>query len=107
MTKSQKEIESLKTEVTSLKIRLRRLEDFLLCIPDPEDYIVQSEAEDELIEEAKEVVLQYEKASVSLLQRRLEIGYARAERLIKQLENEGFISKADGIKPRDVLKKKK
>lgn len=60
-------------------------------------------AEDELYNEAKEVVVMAGKASASLLQRRLRIGYARAARLLDILEQEGIIGPADGAKPRDVM----
>jgi len=60
-------------------------------------------AEDELYNEAKETVVMAGKASASLLQRRLRIGYARAARLLDMLEQEGVIGPPDGAKPRDVL----
>ncbi len=62
-----------------------------------------SEASDELYQEAKEVVTQAGKASASLLQRRLRIGYARAARLLDILEEEGVVGPADGAKPRQVF----
>lgn len=62
------------------------------------------EDEDPLIPEAKEEILRAGKASASLLQRRLKVGYARAARLLDLLENEGFIGPADGAKPREILK---
>ena len=58
---------------------------------------------DELFKDAVEVVCQYNRASASLLQRRLSIGYARAARIIDQLENAGVVGPPDGSKPRDVL----
>ena len=59
---------------------------------------------DELFAEAIKVVCQYERASASLLQRRLSIGYARAARVIDQLESAGVIEISDGSsKPRKVL----
>lgn len=58
---------------------------------------------DELLESAKEVVISAGKASASLLQRRLRIGYARAARLLDMLEQQGVVGPADGAKPRDVL----
>jgi S-DNA-T family DNA segregation ATPase FtsK/SpoIIIE len=61
------------------------------------------EMDDELYEEAKEVISQAGKASASLLQRRLRIGYARAARLLDMLEERGIIGPADGAKPREVL----
>lgn len=58
--------------------------------------------DDELFEAAKEVIFQAKKASASLLQRRLRIGYARAARLLDILEEKGFIGPGDGAKPREV-----
>lgn len=59
---------------------------------------------DALFEEAVRVVCQYDRASASLLQRRLSIGYARAARILDQLEVEGIVGPGEGAKPRDVLK---
>src|SRR5215218_2634347 len=58
---------------------------------------------DPLLEKAIEIVVQTETASVSLLQRRLRVGYTRAGRLIDMLERRGFISGYEGSKPRRVL----
>lgn len=58
--------------------------------------------EDELLAEAKTVVLQAKKASASLLQRRLSVGYARAARLLDIMEEKGLIGPGDGAKPREV-----
>lgn len=62
-----------------------------------------SEDDDELYEEAKEIVLQAGKASTSYIQRKLRVGYARAARLMDILEERGIIGPADGSKPREVL----
>ncbi|MCX6813849.1 MAG: DNA translocase FtsK, partial [Candidatus Azambacteria bacterium] len=58
--------------------------------------------DDELFEAAKEVIFQAKKASASLLQRRLRVGYARAARLLDILEEKGFIGPGDGAKPREI-----
>jgi DNA segregation ATPase FtsK/SpoIIIE, S-DNA-T family len=58
---------------------------------------------DDLYEEAKETVLKSGKASASLLQRRLRVGYARAARILDILEANGVIGQADGSKPREIL----
>ncbi|MCX6762704.1 MAG: DNA translocase FtsK 4TM domain-containing protein, partial [Candidatus Moranbacteria bacterium] len=58
---------------------------------------------DDLYEEAKDTVLKAGKASASLLQRRLRVGYARAARLLDILEANGVIGQADGSKPREIL----
>lgn len=59
--------------------------------------------EDDLYEEALDLVVASGKASASLLQRRLKVGYARAARLLDILEDNGVIGPADGAKPRDIL----
>lgn len=59
--------------------------------------------DDDLYEEATQTVMRAGKASASLLQRRLRVGYARAARLLDLMEQEGVIGPADGAKPRDVL----
>lgn len=59
--------------------------------------------EDDLFNEAKDVVIAAGKASAGLLQRRLRIGYARAARLLDILEQQGIIGPAEGAMPRDVL----
>ena len=59
--------------------------------------------DDNLFEDAKHVVMESGKASASLLQRRLRVGYARAARLLDMLEEHGVIGESDGNKPREVL----
>ncbi|OGN05175.1 MAG: hypothetical protein A2925_01330 [Candidatus Yanofskybacteria bacterium RIFCSPLOWO2_01_FULL_44_22] len=60
---------------------------------------------DDLYEDAREVVVAAGKASASLLQRRLKVGYARAARLLDILEEKGVIGPGEGAKPRDVYVK--
>ncbi|KKW09909.1 MAG: cell division FtsK/SpoIIIE [Microgenomates group bacterium GW2011_GWC1_49_7] len=60
---------------------------------------------DSLFEEALRLICQHDKASASLLQRRLSVGYARAARILDQLEAAGAIGPGEGSKPRDVLVK--
>ncbi len=59
--------------------------------------------DDELLEEAKEMVINMDRASASLLQRRLRIGYARAARLLDLLEEAGVVGPGQGAKPREIL----
>ncbi|MES2214137.1 MAG: DNA translocase FtsK 4TM domain-containing protein [Patescibacteria group bacterium] len=59
--------------------------------------------DDELYEEAREIVMQAGKASTSFLQRKLRIGYARAARLIDLLEEKGVVGPGSGAKPREVI----
>ncbi|MBM7581464.1 S-DNA-T family DNA segregation ATPase FtsK/SpoIIIE [Caldicoprobacter guelmensis] len=58
---------------------------------------------DELLPEAIEIVIEAGQASISMLQRRLRIGYARAARLIDEMEARGIVSGFEGSKPRSVL----
>ncbi|MEK9174520.1 MAG: DNA translocase FtsK 4TM domain-containing protein [Patescibacteria group bacterium] len=62
-----------------------------------------SNEEDELLPQAKEAIMQAGKASASLLQRRLRVGYARAARLLDILEAQGIVGPGEGAKPREVL----
>lgn len=62
--------------------------------------------DDRLYEEAKRIVIEFKKASTSLLQRRLRIGYTRAARLIDMLEENGVVGRGDGAKPREILLEK-
>jgi len=63
----------------------------------------ETEDDDELLKEATRVVITHKHGSVSLLQRRLKIGYSRAARLMDRLEETGVVGPADGSKPREVL----
>ena len=60
-------------------------------------------SQDEFFSESVRLVVLYKKASSSLLQRKLSIGYARAARILDELETMGVVSGGDGSKPRDVL----
>jgi DNA segregation ATPase FtsK/SpoIIIE, S-DNA-T family len=62
-----------------------------------------NDADDDMWRDAVHVVIENHKASTSLLQRRLRIGYGRAARLIEQMEEQGIIGQADGSRPREVL----
>jgi DNA segregation ATPase FtsK/SpoIIIE, S-DNA-T family len=62
-------------------------------------------SDDPLFEDAVRLVLEFGKASTSLLQRRLRIGYGRAAHLIDLMEKDGIVGAADGPKPREVLKR--
>jgi S-DNA-T family DNA segregation ATPase FtsK/SpoIIIE len=60
---------------------------------------------DEMFEDAVRLVLEFGKASTSLIQRRLRVGYGRAAHLIDLMERDGIVGPADGPKPREILKK--
>jgi len=83
----------------------KRLDDLEKRVKKLEEKIYMSFDTDELLNKAKEIIKQYSEVSASLLQRRLSIGYSRAARLLDLLEEEGFVGKGEGSKPRKVLKK--
>ena len=62
-----------------------------------------AEEYDPRLPEAVEIVMEAGQASVSMLQRRMRVGYARAGRLIDDMSLRGIVSEADGSKPRNVL----
>ena len=67
------------------------------------DAPVDGEDGDELLPAAVEVVLETGQASVSMLQRRLKLGYSRAARLVDQMEERGYVGPFEGSKPRQLL----
>lgn len=79
----------------------------LVQLPNIADAQIEEEASqhdgDELYGEAKDVILRTGQASVSTLQRKLKIGYARAGRLMDLMEQRGVVGPADGAKPRKIL----
>ena len=64
-----------------------------------------SDADEEILQKCIEVIVQEQKASTSLLQRRLRLGYTRAARMVDILEQRGIVGPADGAKPREVYMK--
>jgi len=64
---------------------------------------MNSDELDEKYEEAVQLVLETRQASISMLQRRLRVGYNRAARMIEMMEQQGIVGASDGIKPREVL----
>lgn len=64
---------------------------------------VTNDIDDDLWRDAVQVVIEGRKASTSLLQRRLRVGYARAARLIETMEDQGIVSAGSGSRPREVL----
>ena len=70
-------------------------------IPTEEETIL--EETDELFDEAVQLVVSMQTASVSMLQRRFRIGYSRAARIVDQMEQRGIVGPPEGSKPRQVL----
>ena len=85
-------------EVTQQDFVLSKTKSGTVVIDDYDD-------KDPLFDKAVEIIMQFDKASASLLQRRLSIGYARAARILDQLEKAGYVGPAEGSKPRDVIKR--
>jgi S-DNA-T family DNA segregation ATPase FtsK/SpoIIIE len=86
-------------------------EEFLKPVRDKDDRNAELDDEtdaselDAVYEDAVRIVVESGKASTSLLQRRLRLGYGRAARLLDLMERDGIISAPDGSKPREVLKR--
>ena len=70
--------------------------------PDP-DPTADEMAGDEMLPAAVEVILETGQASVSMLQRRLKLGYARAARIVDEMEERGIVGPFKGSKPREIL----
>ena len=99
-----------------MKLRLIAIVDHIKTqgTPSYDETITQSEEEalgledtdnehDELFEEALRICVEMKRASTSVLQRRLRIGYGRAAAILDIMEREGLIGQADGSRPRPVL----
>jgi len=97
-------ISDLNDRILHLENRVEALSKFIL-----KDHIVVYQPpeegffDDDLFYKAADIVLETGKASATLLQRRLSIGYARAAKLLDMLEVRGIISTPDGSNPRDVI----
>ena len=90
-------------QVKSQKMEEKEESELDITKPTREGYGGISDKRDPEFPQALDVVIAEGKASASLLQRRLNIGYNKAARLMEQLESAGAIGKQDGVKPRDVL----
>jgi DNA segregation ATPase FtsK/SpoIIIE, S-DNA-T family len=98
------------------EIEIRKVCDFLRAqgAPDYQMEILETTApgeadggdsagdNDELFDEAVRIVIETNQASISMIQRRLRIGYNRAARMVEQMEREGLVLPADGARPREV-----
>ena len=97
--------ESLKKRLEKIEKRLEKIEDYISEMPTFESgatYEVGDEV-DELYDQALWAVLQHDRASVSLIQRRIQVSFSRAARILEQLEKNGIVSQPNGSEPRKVL----
>ena len=97
------------------EVEIRRVVDFLTAQPKPAEFIwlllppepdmppEDEEEDDELYRQAVEMVVQSQQASISMIQRRLRVGFNRAARMIERMEREGIVGAMDGARPREVL----
>lgn len=102
---SDKEISNLVNYLKNQGIQPDYKDEVVEMVDSPRRAVSSSWGEDvdELFDEAVQIVVSAKKASASLLQRKLSIGYARAARIIDELEDKGMIGPPDGSKPREVL----
>ena len=104
---SSEETENIVAKIRSQQVAVERIENVSKDISDddsdPADAAEPAEKVDPIYLEAIETVLHHRQASVSLLQRRLGIGYQRAARLIDRLEENGVVGPYDGSKARQIL----
>lgn len=92
------EVDALKKKVVELEKRIQKLED------EANPPVGSPDQDDKLLAEAIALAKPYNMISASLLQRRLSIGYARAARILDQLEKIGLVGPGEGSKPRKVMK---
>ncbi len=97
------------------EVEIRRVVEFLsaqakptefvwsLLPPEPDAPEEEDGEGDELYRQAVEMVVQTQQASISMIQRRLRVGFNRAARMIERMEQEGIVSPMDGTRPREVL----
>ena len=96
------------------EVEIRRVVEFMANQVKPEEFVwsllppepeatLEDDEGDELYRQAVEMVIQTQQASISMIQRRLRVGFNRAARMIERMEREGIVSPMDGTRPREVL----
>ncbi|QUH20782.1 DNA translocase FtsK [Alkaliphilus sp. B6464] len=98
---SEKEVERVVTFIKD-QVEIPNYEDEIIDQLDQNNINMSTDV-DELFNEALKIVIEGQQASISMLQRRLRIGYNRAARLIDEMESKGFVGPHEGSKPRQVL----
>jgi len=101
---SEEDVEKVVTEVRKQQVKIYKIESFADVVGgDDDDDNVTDGSRDELFEEAAHIIVNTGLGSTSLLQRRLNLGYARAGRIMDQLHDAGFVGPPNGSKAREVL----
>lgn len=103
---SEDDVEKIVANIRSQNIEVEKIESFIEATggsDDDEDALYASSDRDDLFEDAARTIVSIGQGSTSLLQRRMKIGYARAGRLMDELERAGFVGPPDGSKAREVL----
>ena len=77
------------------------MQEKLQAVATPEEEV--TDEDEELVERCLEIIRQEKRASTSLLQRRLRLGYTRAARIVDILEQRGILGPGEGAKPREIL----
>ena len=80
------------------------IHDKLESMGDGDDEEAVSDEDEELVQKCLEVMQQEQKASTSLFQRRLRLGYTRAARILDIMEARGYVGPGEGAKPREILR---
>jgi len=101
---SEEDVEKIVSEIRKQNIEIDKIESFHDEIEDSgsDEAAFDNGERDELFEEAARTIVSIGQGSTSLLQRRMKIGYARAGRLMDELERAGFVGPSDGSKAREV-----
>ncbi len=105
---SEEDVEKIVSDIRRQNYKIDKIESFHEATGGDENEDDQMFADgdrDELFEEAARIIVSIGQGSTSLLQRRMKIGYARAGRLMDELERAGFVGPPDGSKAREVLVK--
>jgi DNA segregation ATPase FtsK/SpoIIIE-like protein len=106
---SEEDVECIVGDINKQNIEIEKIECFERLVADSpngeDDGYLDGEGRDELFEEAARLIVSLGQGSTSLLQRRMKIGYARAGRLMDELERAGMVGPQEGSKMREVLMK--
>lgn len=103
---NQEILQAVLFELNELRMRIDTITRWLkIASSGPIELPPRASGPDELFDQAIKLIQDSDYASASLLQRKLKIGYARAARILDELQEAGYVAEAVGSKPRKVLKK--